>query len=91
MSINLPYTEGTREKLGRIIRSHKITSTFYNKNTLREVLCKPKVCLRARLLCMVACSRAWRAWRARVLAYLRAWYAYMLACWRAHVLMFSRV
>ena len=28
MSINLPYVEGTSEKLGHIPRSHKIRSTF---------------------------------------------------------------
>ena len=42
MSINLPYVEGTSEKLRRILRSHKIKSTFYTKNTLRKLLCKPK-------------------------------------------------
>ena len=29
MSINLPYVEGTGENLRRILRSHKIRSTFY--------------------------------------------------------------
>ena len=29
MSINLPYVEGTSEKLGHIPRSHKIRSTFH--------------------------------------------------------------
>ena len=29
MSINLPYAEGTSEKLRCILRSHKIRSTFY--------------------------------------------------------------
>ena len=42
MSINLPYVEGTTEKLRRILRSHKIRSTFYTENTLRKLLCKPK-------------------------------------------------
>ena len=42
MSINLPYVEGTSEKLRRIFRSHKIRSTFYTENTLRKLLCKPK-------------------------------------------------
>ena len=42
MSINLPYVEGTREKLPRILRSHKIRSTFYTENTLCKLLCKPK-------------------------------------------------
>ena len=42
ISINLPYVEGTREKLRRILRSHKIRSTFYTGNTLPKLLCKPK-------------------------------------------------
>ena len=42
MSINLPYVEGTSEKLRRTLRSHKISSTFYTGNTLRKLLCKPK-------------------------------------------------
>ena len=42
MSINLPYVEGTSEKLRRILRSHKIRSTFYTEKTLRKLLCKPK-------------------------------------------------
>ena len=42
MSINLPYVEGTSEKLRRILRSHKIKSTFCTENTLRKLLCKPK-------------------------------------------------
>ena len=42
MSINLPYIEGTSEKLWRILRSHKIKATFYTENTLRKLLCKPK-------------------------------------------------
>ena len=42
MSINLPYVEGTSEKLGHILRSHKIRSTFYTEMTLRKLLCKPK-------------------------------------------------
>ena len=42
MSINLPYVEGTSEKLRHILRSHKIKSTFYTENTLRKLLCKPK-------------------------------------------------
>ena len=42
MSINLPYVESTSEKLRRILRSHKIRSTFYTENTLRKLLCKPK-------------------------------------------------
>ena len=41
-SINLPYVEGTSEKLRCILRSHKTKSTFYTKNTLRKLLCKSK-------------------------------------------------
>ena len=41
MSINLPYVEGTSERLPRILRSHKIRSTFYTEKTLRKLLCKP--------------------------------------------------
>ena len=42
ISINLPYVESTSEKLLRILRSHKIRSTFYTEMTLRKRLCKPK-------------------------------------------------
>ena len=42
MSINLLYVEGTSEKRRRILRSHKIRSTFYTENTLHKLLCKPK-------------------------------------------------
>ena len=42
MSINLPYIEGTSEKLRHKLRSHKIRSTFYTEKTLRKLLCKPK-------------------------------------------------
>ena len=42
MSINLPYVEGTGEKLRRILRCHKIRSTFYTKKTLCKLLCKSK-------------------------------------------------
>ena len=42
ISINLPYIEGTSEKLRRILRSHKIRSTFYTEKTLHKILCKPK-------------------------------------------------
>ena len=42
MSMNLPYVEGTSEKLRRILRSHKIRSTFYTESTLRKLLCKAK-------------------------------------------------
>ena len=40
MSINLPYVEGTSEKLWCILRSHKIRSTFYTEKTLCKLLCK---------------------------------------------------
>ena len=42
MSINLPYVEGTSEKVRRILRLHKIRSTFYTENTLGKLLCKLK-------------------------------------------------
>ena len=42
MSINLPYIEGTNEKLRRILKSHKVRSTFHTENTLHKLLCKPK-------------------------------------------------
>ena len=42
ISINLPYVEGTSEKLRRMLRSHKIRSTFYTEMTLQKLLCKPK-------------------------------------------------
>ena len=42
MSINLPQVEYTSEELGRILRSHKISFTFYNESTLRNLLCKLK-------------------------------------------------
>ena len=42
VSINLAYFEGTIEKQPRILRSHKIKSTFYAESTLRKLLCKPK-------------------------------------------------
>ena len=42
VSINLPYVEGTSEKLRHILRSHKIRSIFYTEKTLRKLLCKPK-------------------------------------------------
>ena len=42
MSINLPYVEGTCEKLRRILSPHKIRSTFYTENTLCKLLCKSK-------------------------------------------------
>ena len=42
MNINLPYVEGTSEKLRCILRSNKIRSTFYTESTLRKLLCKLK-------------------------------------------------
>ena len=42
ISINLPYVEGTSEKLRRILRSHKIRLTCYTEMILRKLLCKPK-------------------------------------------------
>ena len=42
ISINVPYVEGTSEKLRRILRSRKIRSTFYTEMTLRKLLCKRK-------------------------------------------------
>ena len=42
ISINLPYIEGTGEKLQRILRFHKIRSTFYTEKTWHKLLCKPK-------------------------------------------------
>ena len=42
MSINLPYVEGIREKLPRIVRSHKVRSTFYTQNTLCKLLSNRK-------------------------------------------------
>ena len=42
MSINLRYVKATSEKPQRILRSHKIRSTFYTEMTLSKLLCKPK-------------------------------------------------
>ena len=42
MSINLPYVQGTTEKLRHILTSHKIRSTFSTEINLRKLLCKPK-------------------------------------------------
>ena len=41
MSINLPYVKVSSEKLRRILRCHKISSTFCTKSTLSELLCEP--------------------------------------------------
>ena len=38
MSVNLPYVEGTSEKLRCILRSRKIRSTFYTEETLHKLL-----------------------------------------------------
>ena len=41
INLNLPYIEGTSEKLQCILRSHKIRSTFHTENILRKLLlCK---------------------------------------------------
>ena len=42
-SVNLPYIEGTSEKLRHIHRSHELRSTFYTENTLRNLFCKDRV------------------------------------------------
>ena len=42
MSINLPYIEGTSEKLQRILRSHKTRPSFYTESTLHKLLYKSK-------------------------------------------------
>ena len=42
ISTYLPYFEGTSEKLRRILRFHKIRSTFYTENTLRKLFCITK-------------------------------------------------
>ena len=41
MSTNLPYVEGTSEKLRRILRSYK-KGRFSTLKRLRKLLCKPK-------------------------------------------------
>ena len=42
MSINSPYVKGSSEKLRPILRTGKIRSTFYTKNTLCKLLCEHK-------------------------------------------------
>ena len=42
ISIHLPYVEGPRETLRRILRSYEVRSTFYTEMTLCKVLWKPK-------------------------------------------------
>ena len=41
MNINLPYVEGTTEKLWLVLRPHKIRSIFYTESKLRKLLYKP--------------------------------------------------
>ena len=43
MRIDLTYVKGTSKKLSRMLRSHKIRSTFYTGSTLHKLLCKPKI------------------------------------------------
>ena len=40
MSINIPYVEGTSEKLRRLLSYLKIRCTFYTENFLHKLLCK---------------------------------------------------
>ena len=42
MSVDLPYVESTSGKLRRILRSHKIRSTFYTESTFCTLFCKLK-------------------------------------------------
>ena len=60
MSINLPYVKGTSEKPRRILRSHKIRSTFHIDNTLHKLLCKPKDRIatenKNNIVCEIDCS-----------------------------------
>ena len=43
MSVNvLPYVESISRKLRRILRSHKLRSTFYTESILCKLVCKPK-------------------------------------------------
>ena len=39
----MPYVEGTSEKIRRKLRSYKIRSAAYTENTLRKLLCEPKI------------------------------------------------
>ena len=41
MNINLPYVEGTSEKIWCLLKSHKIRSTFCTESNLRKLLCEP--------------------------------------------------
>ena len=36
-------SDGTSEKLRRILKSHKTRSTFYTESTLRKLLCKRRI------------------------------------------------
>ena len=36
LSVKLSFVEHTAKKLGRILRSHKLRSTFYSESTLRK-------------------------------------------------------
>ena len=60
MSVNLPYVEDTIEKLQRILRSHKIRSTFFTGSTLRKLLRKPKDGVategKNNIFCEIGCS-----------------------------------
>ena len=42
ININLPYVEGTSEKIRHILRFHKIRLIFYTEMTLLKLLFKPK-------------------------------------------------
>ena len=42
ININLPYVEGTSEKLWHILIPYKIRFTFHTESTLRKLLCKRK-------------------------------------------------
>ena len=42
MGINLPYVEGTSEKMEHILRSQEIRPNFYTESISRELTFKPK-------------------------------------------------
>ena len=60
MIVNLPYVEGTSEKLDHILRSHEIRSTFYTESTLHKLFCKPKYQVptedKINIVCKIDCS-----------------------------------
>ena len=60
MSINLPYSEGTSERLLHKLRSHKIRSTFCTENTFRKILCTTKDWVaienKNNIVCKIDCS-----------------------------------